>query len=377
MKRIFCILLLVGSQFLTSWAQWTDPVLFPVTHGNAIRGPWISNDNLRMYAAFSGYIFVSERVAVDSAWHPFHTVGNNVNGALRQESPCESPTGDTLYFMADGREPCYGSYDIYYTIRTDSGWFGPIYNCGPNINSAYREWSVGISRDGSKLLITSDRIPGGTMNLYYSLKQPDSTWGMLTSFGPNVNTTRDEEHASLSPDNQKLVFYKLGPRMGDVWMSEYVNGAWDVATNLPTPVNSLEYRECDPCFGPDERTLYFLSERDTSAFGMQLFITEDTTISGVSPRPQTLPRTTEPTLLGLVRDQRLHLTLLGESRSGKYSMKLYNVLGRLIEQEMVELTYDNSTLKGELQLQDLPSGAYLVNLDYHGKHISTRFTISR
>jgi hypothetical protein len=357
-------------------AQWSEPQRFPITHGNAIRGPWISNDNLRIYAAFSGYIFVSERESIGHQWSPFHTVGNNVNGASRQESPCESPSGDTLYFMAEGREPCYGSYDIYYTIRTDSGWFGPILNCGPNINSQWREWSVGISRDGSTLLIASDRIPGGTMNLYYCEKLPEGSWGSLINFGPNINTWDDEEHPSLSPNNRKLVFYRIGPRMGDVWMSEYIDGMWDVATNLPAPVNTLQYRECDPCFGPDGRTLYFLSNRDSLPVGLQLYSTEDTTAAAVTTRPQNLPMAPQPTLFGFVRDHQLQLTLIGENRTGKYSLKLYNVLGRLIQQATVELVHEKLALKGDISIQDLPSGTYLVNLDYHGKQISTRFFIT-
>ena len=50
-------LLLAGMGLLsTALAQWTEPALFGVEHGNAIRGPWISNDALRMYVAFSGGI---------------------------------------------------------------------------------------------------------------------------------------------------------------------------------------------------------------------------------------------------------------------------------------------------------------------------------
>jgi hypothetical protein len=142
-------------------------------------------------------------------------------------------------------------------------------------------------------------------------------------------------------------------------------------------VNTLQYRECDPCFGPDGRTLYFLSNRDSLPVGQQLYSTEDTTAAAVTTRPRNLPTAPQPTLFGFVRDRELQLTLIGENRTGKYSLKLYNVLGRLIQQVTVELVYENLALKGDISIQHLPSGTYLVNLDYHGKQISTRFTIAR
>lgn len=372
-KMLVFFALLIGG---AACGQWTEPELFPVEHGNAIQGPWISNDDIRMYAAFSGYIFVSERVRPGGSWQPFHNVNNHVNGALRQESPCESPSGDTLYFMADGREPCYGSYDIYYTIRTDSGWWGPIINCGASINGPYREWAVGISRDGSKLLITSDRIPGGTMNLYYSDKQLDGSWGPLNNFGPNINTWRDEEHASLSIDNQRLVFYKVGPRHGDIWISELVDSVWSTATYIPEPVTTQEWTESDPCFGPDGRTLYFISDRDAHPYGTQLYVTEDTTVSATDSRPA-MPKQIEPALFGHVQDQRLYLTLVGGKNTGEYELKLFDVLGRLVQQAKIEMLLDDSALRGDFVLPDLPSGNYIADLQYRQTRFSTRFTVTR
>lgn len=379
MRNILLTFILLQSA--AAFGQWTEPELFPVTHGNAIQGPWISNDNLRMYAAFSGYIFVSERVTTDSAWHPFHTVGNHVNGALRQESPCESPSGDTLYFMADGREPCFGSYDIYYTIRTDSGWFGPIFNCGPNINSPYREWSVGISRDGVKLLICSDRIPGGVLFLYYSDKLQDGAWSPLTSFGPNINDWvrfGETSHGTLSIDNRTLVFSGMGPRNGDIYISRYNDSTgWGLAAYVPEPVTTLQWRECDPCFGPDGRTLYFISDHDAHPFGTQLYVTEDTTVSATNPRPALPPLEIVPALFGQVRDENLYLTLVGKNRGGYYRIKIYDLIGRLVQASDIEMNNENNTLKGTLELDNLSSGTYLVALQQKQTHYSTRISVVR
>jgi hypothetical protein len=362
-------------------AQWTEPVLFPLEHGNAIQGPWISNDNLRMYAAFSGFIFVAERAAVDSPWTPFHNVNNHVNGASRQESPCESPSGDTLYFMAEGRDPSYGSYDIYYTVKTDTGWWGPIINCGPNINSPWMEWTVGISRDGSKLIVCTDRIPGGVLFLYFSQKQADSSWGPLVSFGPGVNNWDlygTSEHGSLLPDNTKLVFFGYGgPRNGDINISEYRDGAWQPAYYIPEPVTTLQWLESDPCFGPDGRTLYFLSNRDSHPYGLQMYVTEDTTVTSVGPEPVRFPNSVKPALFCRMEGPTLSLTIIGPHEAGLFRIDVFNILGRSVRSGSVEMRFTESALHGDISLDALPTGTYVVSLKHRQLRVSGKFTLMR
>lgn len=358
-----------------AFGQWTAPVPFGVAHGNAIRGPWISNDNLRMYAAFSGYIFVSERVHPDSAWHPFHTVNNHINGANRQESPCESPSGDTLYFMAEGREPTYGWYDIYYTVKTDSGWWGPILNCGPNINTSSKEWTVGISRDGSKLLVSAGDF---AMNLYSSDRQSDSQWGPRVNCGPNVNTTYgSEEHGSFSPDNQRLVFYRLDTRNGDILISNWQDSTWGPAAYIPEPATTAAWEESDPCWSRDGRSIYFVSDRG-HRYDRQLYVITDTTVStALLPHGAALPQQIEPALFGYVQGNALRLTLVIQGRAQSGRLRLYDVLGRLVKDIPLALHATDGALTGLAPLDAMPSGSYWADLQYRQAHFSTRFTVTR
>lgn len=374
----FCVFWATLQLYLSSFGQWTEPELFPVDHGTAIRGPWISSDDLRMYAAFTGYIFVAERASVDSPWTPFHTVGDNINSGIRQESPCESPTGDTLYFMSYERpEGTYGSYDIYYTILTDSGWFGPIVNCGANINSAFMEWSVGISRDGTKLLICSDRIPGGTMNLYYCDKQPNGTWGELASFGSNINSGRDEEHPTLSSDNSTLFFYKLGPRNGDIWVSHFIE-EWQPAQNLSDPPNSLEWTESDPCLSADGCLLYFISNRAEGP-GYQLYVTTDTALAVDERRHHTTPLEVKPTLFAyILEDRSIGLTLVAWSRPNQYEAIITDLLGRTLFRDRVLFDGHDGTLRATIRLEvGWSAGPYFIRVDLKTKMVSQRFDIQR
>jgi hypothetical protein len=211
-KSILLALMVVGLVSAGFGQSWSEPVPVSPQLGTAVWGPWISNDGLRLYAAGGGYLHVVERDSVTGPWHAWRSVSANINSGIRQESPCESPTGDTLYFMSYERpEGSYGGYDIYYSVRTDTGW-GTVVNCGPNINSDHDEWSVGISRDGSMLLISTIRpgLPGGR-DLFHADKQLDGSWGPLVNFGPVVNSWRDDEHPSMVLGNNVCYHYVVGP----------------------------------------------------------------------------------------------------------------------------------------------------------------------
>jgi hypothetical protein len=123
--------------------------------------------------------------------------------------------------------------------------------------------------------------------------------------------------------------------------------------------------------------LYFISDRDTSSFGTQLFVTEDTTYSSAEDRPLSVPQSVIPTLFGQARDQRLFLTVVGGNQGGRYEIQIYDLLGRLVLKSNVEMTADGQTLKGDLKLEDLPSGSYLVALHFRQTHLSTRFAVTR
>ncbi len=333
-------------------AQWTEPEPFDLPTGTAVRGPWTSNDNLRVYAAFTGYIFFTERDSVGAPWQSWRSVAAHINSGTRQESPCESPSGDTLYFMSWERpEGSYGDYDIYYCVRTDTGW-GPVINCGANINSEYMEWSVGISRDGETLLVCSWRPTGyGDNDVYYSEKQPDGTWGPLVDFGPNVNASspRSEEHACLSPDNSRLFFSRSGSNMGDIWCSNWVNGVWQLAVALPSPVNTSE-REFDPCIAADGRTLFFI--RQYPQTGNILYTSIDTTATAIRSRG--------PVALGVSMEvypnpvtSTLYLSVSHGPFSGTFS--LFNILGQCV----FSAPYSHLNGVHSIRLPDaLPSGTY-------------------
>jgi len=286
LKRVgFAVLFLLGANQVTQ-GQWTEPVPMEPHFGAAVVAPWLSNDELRLYVSGTGYLFMSRRDSIGAPWQRLQSAGDHINSGTRQESPCESPNGDTLYFMSWAREdaPSFGLYDIFYCVRTDTGW-GPVHNAGENINTFDIEWSVGISRDGQFLLVSSDRLPTtGGRDIYYSERQLDGSWGPLISFGL-ANGIRDDDHATLSPDNNTLYMYGVGPGLGNIWVSHKIDGIWQQDTALPPPVNSITSEERDPCIAPDGRTLWFARD-DADIDGYRIYTSVDTTILTVQiPSP--------------------------------------------------------------------------------------------
>jgi hypothetical protein len=216
----------------------------------------------------------------DGEQEPWRMLPAHLNFTPTQRSPCESPNGDTLYFISAPRNDAegYGDLDVYYSVLSDTGW-GQVFNAGPNVNSSEREWSVSVSRDGTLLVVTSDRNEAsyGSHDLYYHEKQTDGTWGEAINFGPGVNSWDDEENGSLSSVNDRLFFYKLGPSLGNVWESRRVDGVWQPAVSLPEPVNSTTVTEMDPCIASDGRTLWY-RKGITYPISFQIYTTVDTSV---------------------------------------------------------------------------------------------------
>jgi hypothetical protein len=78
--------------------------------------------------------------------------------------------GDLLVFASD-RAGGFGGYDLYYSLKTASGWSEPV-NYGPNINSAQDEYRPVVSDHpdfSNRLMIFSSNRPGGLggFDLYF------------------------------------------------------------------------------------------------------------------------------------------------------------------------------------------------------------------
>ncbi|MGC4023331.1 MAG: hypothetical protein QM734_15990 [Cyclobacteriaceae bacterium] len=100
---------------------------------------------------------------------------------------------------------------------------------GENINTLSSETSGCLSPDGKRFYFTSDRAGGmGGLDIYYSDKQANGTWGKAVNLGPMINTPGNEDAPFIHADGT-LYFGSDGlPGLGDydIFKSEFKNEKW-------------------------------------------------------------------------------------------------------------------------------------------------------
>ena len=165
-----------------------------------------------------------------------------------------------------------------YGLKTKSA-FIPLYikNLGSNINSIYPDYGPLIDLDESLLFFTSRR-PGPhtleeerTEDIYFTLKSDSSEWVHSQILDTNINTSMHEATVGLSFDGQRIFIYKSdNQNSGDLYISQLEGESWSNPEPLSKSVNS-RYQESSACFSPDERTLYFVSNRPNGLGGKDIY----------------------------------------------------------------------------------------------------------
>ncbi len=125
-------------------------------------------------------------------WSNPSNMGRVVNSTSWDSQPSISPDGRTLYFTS-ARSGSYGKMDIWKSTLDDNGsWQNPV-NLGPVINTSGREMSPFIHPDNRTLFFASDgHIGMGGLDIFYSRKQDDGSWGEPVNIGYPINTHADE-----------------------------------------------------------------------------------------------------------------------------------------------------------------------------------------
>ena len=179
--------------------------------------------------------------------------------------------------------------DFFMTsLDSCGGWFTGT-NLGKPPNSPDQESAQMISADGHYLFYTKcdnrsqNGWAQGGCDLYMSYRvHDDSAWSVPQSFGATINTPGYEGMGCLSADNRTLYF--VSDREGgygglDIWMTHFENGRWQAPKNLGASINTA-FDETTPFLHIDNRTFFFSSTRPEGMGGSDLFMsrkTNDTT----------------------------------------------------------------------------------------------------
>ena len=189
-------------------------------------------------------------------------------------------SADTMRFFFTRRMNSV-DLDFYFALPDTCGGWLTAHNMGKPLNSPQQELAQTMSADGHYMFMTrcdnrsEDGWDGGGCDLYMSYRvSPDSPWTMPETFGATINTSDYEGMACLSPDNRELYF--VSDRPGgyggkDIWVSSFENGLWMPPRNLGPEINTAG-DEMAPFLSIDGKTLYFSSNGLPGMGGSDLFM---------------------------------------------------------------------------------------------------------
>ena len=159
-------------------------------------------------------------------------------------------------------------------------------NLGPNINTSFPEYGPVVRIDESAIYFTSRRLRKDSSNansfdlddgMYfediYASYKVDDEWSAATQL--NINERVHESVINLSVDGQSLYIYKDDNGDGGLYKSELLNDSagietWSTPKKLGSDINSKAY-ETHVAISPDQRTLYFISDREGGKGGKDIY----------------------------------------------------------------------------------------------------------
>ena len=214
-------------------------------------------------------IYVAKRI--DEVWTNAVNAGGPLNTLVHDATVGISPDGSSMIIYRTQQNLVSG--DLYEARMHARKWQQPEIMT-QQINSESHEPSASIAPGGQEIYFTSDRPGGfGGRDLYRIRRLPNGQWSLPLNLGPNVNTPYDEDAPFMHSDGTTLFFSSNGHNtMGgyDIFktvLTDYDMNGWAVPENMGYPLNTVN-DDIYFCLSEDGRTGYFSSER-AEGMGMQ------------------------------------------------------------------------------------------------------------
>ncbi|PQJ11393.1 hypothetical protein CJD36_006215 [Flavipsychrobacter stenotrophus] len=205
-------------------------------------------------------------------------LGARINSKYAELYPVLTSDSNTIYFT---RRVNNMDEDIFLAHDDSCGeWLHPD-NMGTPPNTISHEEGQFITADGHYLFFarndnrTDNGWAAGGFDLFMAYRLAvDSEWSIPQTFGGTINTPAYEGMPCVSPDNRTLYF--VSDRSGgygglDIWMSRFENSRWQLPVNAGPVVNTAG-DETSPFIGLDNKTLLFTSNGHPGLGGTDIFI---------------------------------------------------------------------------------------------------------
>lgn len=186
------------------------------------------------------------------------------SGMYTEVDPFPSPDGNRIWYIS--KRPVTGTearedFDVWYVDRDGPGWGDPQHLEGP-VNTDGNEYFPAVSTDGTLYYSARRDDSRGGYDLYRSMRT-DSGYSEPENLGDAVNSEGSEIDVYVDPEERYIIFVSYrdgGQGRGDLYISYNRDGVWTKAENLGDAVNTPAREYC-PFVSPDGRYLLFTSER--------------------------------------------------------------------------------------------------------------------
>lgn len=143
----------------------------------------------------------------------------------------------------------------------------------PGVSTSDPEYLAVISPDNEFCFFTrrfeesskSSLTPKSVEKFMVATRQPDGNFnrGEPLPYPFNLQTSNNEGGPAISKDNRFLYFTKNDNGNFDLYYSENIKGEWGPITSMGDHVNDKKQWDAQPSVGPDGKTIYFTSYRDS------------------------------------------------------------------------------------------------------------------
>lgn len=193
-------------------------------------------------------------------------LGDNINNRFPNFNAVISGDGNTLAYTTKER-----FYQAIMVARKEGDGWGRPQNITLDLVVDGNASTLSLSYAGDELYLFKAADHVG--NIYVSNFR-NGAWSPMQKLNANINTEAYETHASISADGKKLFFASNRPGgYGDldIYVSEKdENGEWGPAVNLGPNINT-RFNENTPFITADGNTLFFSSEGHNSMGGYDIF----------------------------------------------------------------------------------------------------------
>lgn len=236
--------------------------------------------------------FITSYKSKDSIIAPYN-LGPNINSIYDEYFPSINAKSDELIIT---RKTNGVDEDFYISYKDSCGDWGVIEDMGSPPNSIKMEGAHMRSADGYYLFFqvcgnnSEDGQEMGGCDLYFSYTPDFKTWATPVPFGFTINTTSFEGMPCISPDNKTLYF--VSDRPGgyggkDIWYSNFDHGLWQVPINCGPNINTA-LDETAPFLSIDNKKLFFTSNGHPGFGGNDIFVSSRTSPLGNWSHPENL-----------------------------------------------------------------------------------------